>query len=393
MDDRKPLRGAALRNAVSDPSGSIDHLYAGFDLEPHTGWLADLIEDRREPSSSELARIAALSGVPLTVLAGFRKPKESLAIALRSGAAATSDVRKEVERAHTLLQHLTLLASWYPTDDRVRQDSYRRVLRARSFDNYMRRAAQITAQQFRSFMGIDDDEPIDDLTEIVESLGVPVMIERLPRDVHGLTIHDSSGDAWRGLIMVNSYDWWTRQRYTLSHELAHVLYQDENAVIVDRKGEVDRDNLVELRAEYFARYLLAPDAAVRSFWLKHKSDPTEVALARLMMHFGISRDAAKKAVIEVCGVPDSTLAPLLNNAGTVATMMSSAHMLDQWESACASQHDRGASPMLLDLALNAYHEGFISPIIIADILNESDTGKVEKDLAEKGWGPGGLQTG
>jgi Zn-dependent peptidase ImmA (M78 family) len=235
---------------------------------------------------------------------------------------------------------------------------------------------------------LDDLEPIGDFTELVESLGVPVIVTELPGNVHGLTAHDSAGGGWRGVVLVNSSDWWTRQRYTLAHELAHVIFRDDQPVIVDRQGSVGEQDRVEWRAECFARYFLAPNDAVADYWLRHRGVGDEIALAKLMMHFGISRIAAIRALVEVFELPFGRFDSLLPNTARVQDLMSSAGLADQWFMACEAQHEEGASPWLLSLALDAYKHALVSAGVVADVLNRHDVEAVELELSQQGWAPG-----
>lgn len=386
MAEHTPLTGQHLRQALSSGVVSLDQLYRNLGLDAETGWLRELLDARRTPTQSELMRLAAHSGVPLTVLAGVAQPNESLAVALRAGLLdGALDVEPQVARAQRLIAHLRLLESWYRTSTNHRFMRGKNAIRSRSHDTFIKRSAQITAQQLRAILDLSDTEPVLNLSELVESLGVPVFVTHLPDRVHGITVHDSSDSKWRGVIFVHSGDWWTRQRYTLAHELAHVIFQDNQPVIVDRAGSIDERDKVEWRAECFARYFLAPDSAVRSFWARHAREGDEIALAKLMMHFGISRDAAARAISDAAKVPSDRLRPLLSNEVRVRELMESAGLGDLWAESCHNQHEEGVSSWLLELALNAYREGLISPNIVADILNEDDVSAVISDLYKQGW--------
>ncbi|WP_170232176.1 ImmA/IrrE family metallo-endopeptidase [Saccharothrix saharensis] len=372
----------------------MDQIYRSLGLGVGQGWLADVIEGRRAAEKIELARLAVHAQVPLTVLTGAAPPDRNLAVALRAGLVQpAAPVKPAVWRAQKLIEHLRLLTSWYPSDAAPRFERGQTALRAQVKDRHLRKAARLTAEAMRAILRIDDDAPVDDLTALIESLGVPVFVVDLPDHVHGMTVHDvaGSGDAigsgWCGVVLVNSRDWWTRQRYTLAHELAHVIFRDEQPIIVDEVDGVNGRSEPEIRAEYFARYFLAPDVAIQRFWQANRHLSEEIALAKLMIHFGISRTAAQRAVSEVMEIDRGRLAQGLGATELVRDLMASAGMAPAWDDACAHQHEEGASPWMLSLALDAYRHGLVSGSVVADVLGRRDVHEVERELDAQGWMP------
>lgn len=84
----------------------------------------------------------------------------------------------------------------------------------------------------------------------------------------------------RWLISLNASEPWTRQRFSLAHELKHVL--DHPAVDVAYAGEQQAEYL----ADYFAACLLMPRRYVRTVWYEGMQ-----SLAALSEHFGVSERA------------------------------------------------------------------------------------------------------
>ena len=91
----------------------------------------------------------------------------------------------------------------------------------------------------------------------------------------------------------------TRQRYTLAHELGHILAGDGDEVIDQNitTGKTPQ----ETRASAFAAAFLMPAAALRAAF-KGGASPTEVLIADLLSRYRVSLDA---------------LAFRLNNAGII----------------------------------------------------------------------------
>ncbi len=112
-------------------------------------------------------------------------------------------------------------------------------------------AADVT----RSLLGVSPNEPIVNLLGKIESLGVPVFeINRELNDLDGFSL-------WAGLpiprpvIGVSASSPGDRERWTLAHELGHLVLH--GAI----RGSVDE---VEEQADMFAAQLLLPESAMRS---------------------------------------------------------------------------------------------------------------------------------
>lgn len=381
------LRGSQLRTILENGAIPLDQLYSRLGLQAEEGWLADVLDGRRDATRVELARLAAYTQVPLAVLSGVVRPEQSMAVALRAGLLdSPTAVEPVLQRTRRLLEHFRLLASWYPHEVDQRLDYGEKMFRARVDDTYIKRSSQRTAQYLRALLKLEHTQPVGDLREIIESLGVPVFFTELPENIHGVTAHEDLDQRWRALILVNSNDNWTRQRYTLAHELGHVIFRDSQPVIVDDNEEVDETNLVEFRAECFARYFLAPNEAVDKFKVANLSNTAiDKAVAQTMLHFGISRPAAVRALAESFNQPHEFLESSLPS-GSVRALMTTCGYSNEWKAASAGQHDQGASPWLLELALAAYQDSYVSTQVVADILGRSDEiDAVEAELITQGW--------
>ncbi|MCI2418327.1 ImmA/IrrE family metallo-endopeptidase [Saccharopolyspora sp. K220] len=385
--DSSPMRGERLRQLLTADGTALVEAYRSLELTPHTGWLAEVLADRRDPTMSELARLSVHTEIPLAVLVGATDPRANLGVALRSGLVESDvDERADLRRAQHLLEHLRLLTSWYGAEAADRSARAELARRACNHTPYAPEAARRTAQNLRSILGIADDAPIGDLTEIVESIGVPVVVLPLPPNVHGMTVHDECGDDWRSVVFVSSHDPWTRQRYTLAHELAHVLFRDRRTFIIERGDEIDESDVQEWRAECFAGRFLAPEAAVRNWWNAARQDVEERdALARFMLHFGLSRLAAVRTLRG--SFPNRDFTHLTRDPRRVADLMELAGLGEQWRAAGADESEPAASPWLLSMSLDAYRDRLVSAEVVADVLGDPDVTAVERDLVEQGWAP------
>ena len=133
--------------------------------------------------------------------------------------------------------------------------------------------------------------PLTDPAQLIEEVtGVDVATRPLP-GVSGMLLIDPQ----RGtrLILANSDDAAERQRFTLAHELGHLLFGDGAHVDaqVDKAGPAA--NKVETRCHEFARDLLIPVMGITA-WLQRMrsgditSPVDEQHVGLLARHFGVS---------------------------------------------------------------------------------------------------------
>lgn len=89
--------------------------------------------------------------------------------------------------------------------------------------------AEIMANKVRDIWNLGED-PIPDMTELLEERGIKVLILDLPNDFSGLTsiVRRSHGKSEVPVIVISQNVTLERRRFTLAHELAHRLI-DENS--------------------------------------------------------------------------------------------------------------------------------------------------------------------
>jgi transcriptional regulator with XRE-family HTH domain len=227
------------------------------------------------------------------------------------------------------------------------------------------------ALRLRSEIGINDDDlpyELSDLAELLESkLGIDIAFEPLPGGLDGLSI---TRRALR-LALVASDVSATRQRFTLAHELAHLLLGDSQDLRVD-ENVFGRKTDDERRANAFAAAFLMPaDAIKRSMPRGYIS---EEVIAELLGRFGVSLDA---------------LAFRLHNAGIVnaagreriRSMSSSRIALRSGRAAdLQARNDHRVPGNLLLRAADAYVSGDISIRPLAQLLRV-DPGRLLDELS------------
>jgi Zn-dependent peptidase ImmA (M78 family) len=110
----------------------------------------------------------------------------------------------------------------------------------------------MVAEAFRSVAG-SQSGPLDDLATFIEShANVFVVVDSLPSSVDGLALRDPETGC--ALIAANNELTWERQRFTLAHELGHLL-AGEMVIEAVSGGAAPK---AEQAAHEFARNLLVP---------------------------------------------------------------------------------------------------------------------------------------
>ncbi|MGH3697286.1 MAG: helix-turn-helix domain-containing protein [Pseudonocardiaceae bacterium] len=132
----------------------------------------------------------------------------------------------------------------------------------------------------------ESDRLATTLPRVIEQVfGVDVAIEGFPSGFDGLAW---CRDGFR-LILVNNAVSWTRQRFTLAHELGHVLAGDAQNLRVDLDvmAASTRREHTEMRANAFASAFLMPTPTITESWREAGQD----GFARLVGELRVSPSA------------------------------------------------------------------------------------------------------
>ena len=99
--------------------------------------------------------------------------------------------------------------------------------------------------------------------------------DNLPIEVRYLPLKTNHGAVWRlndcWMIHLNSNNTPAKQRFTLYHEIFHILAHCQCQVTpVFRKKNTDELNFNEILADHFAANILLPQKQVRELWTETK---------------------------------------------------------------------------------------------------------------------------
>lgn len=274
----------------------------------------------RRFTSLDLALIAEAGGRTVDWLLTGREPLHA-AVAARSrtgSAPEVAGVEAVMERFTAAYEVLSGLRRPLPLPPlpQVRHDLARHV------DQGERLAADTLAALRTAGVTSVADLGTGDLAAAIERhLGVDVAVTSLPDALDGLAWQT---DAVR-LVLMQRTDRWTRQRFTLAHELGHILAHDAQELIVESHIAPGRQkDLTEVRANVFAANLLMPadevtgacraavepggtalpDDAFRTLVVRFKVSPSALAarLHRLGLVTAAERDRLRVATTVSCHV-------------------------------------------------------------------------------------------
>jgi len=99
------------------------------------------------------------------------------------------------------------------------------------------------------------------LNRIEEVFGIHAAVEELPGGVDGLSY--ASGDV--RIVIIGSTDRSGRHRFTIAHELAHVLFGDGGAEVIEEQLFIASAGNEEARANAFAAAFLMPKREIKEY--------------------------------------------------------------------------------------------------------------------------------
>lgn len=332
--------------------------------------LSRIESGQRRVASHELAELADVLGVTVDDLLGTRQRSAALVLAARVTQAAPVDYRMVAERARQILEADDLLSRIVPAGAPLSMPSvpHEDVL-------VTKEGGRELAMRAREALGLGHG-PIGDLTAIIEEhLGAHVLVEPLPPGVHGFcAVCPSAGELpAAAVIIVNGDDVLGRQRFTLAHELCHLLAGDP--VDVEVLSNQTEKSPAEHRADAFAVAFLAPEEGVRRAVGSQQFD--EALVRRMSRLFGMSHQAMTRRLEEV------GLVRFLSKDHALDIALRASLLAENGEETVR----RRAPVRLLERALRAYDEGRIGIGLIADILGDDDTVVLAERLQADGHGP------
>lgn len=337
------------------------------------------LKGERKLTAGELGVVADELGVSVNVLLD-RQPKRPTLLAtaarIRSMATIGSDdaLQRPYVRAQSLLETKNMLM-------RVLEPSPRpdRLAVSPSVSTYDVKAGEETAERVRAACGLGS-APIHDLEAFVEeTFDVDVLIEPMAKDLEGLLLRDAETGV--AMMLVNSAAVVGRQRFTLAHELGHLVFQDTGLSTPEYTSRQDKG--IERRANAFAAALLVPKVVVLELSEQHvpndgqcRNSGLQAVLTALVSQYGVSRDAAAYRMLN-SGVATKDECYWLRSLPIENAVDDHTGLVDDREGATIPPSQISA------LAIAAYEEAIIGDRTMAEIWGTSP-GEIAAALAAEG---------
>ena len=208
-----------------------------------------------------------------------------------------------------------------------------------------------------------DEDSFDDLPHLIESVfGIDVAVQNLGEGIDGLSW--CQGEF--RLILVSNGVAWTRQRFTLAHELGHALAGDSQDLHVDLDVMAPsmRGRAAEVRANAFAANFLMP---VHLLYAYGAADVTEDLFIRLLHQFGVSPSALAYRLYSVNLIDSTRLAALGSMSSRLAAMRGG--WIEDFRKRTERQSATRVPNLLAEWAFTAYSKGTIGARPLAAVLN------------------------
>ena len=249
----------------------------------------------RRFTSLDLARIAEFGSTTVDWLLTGREPLRP-AVAARTSASALDEhgrgrLKDLVERFTTAHEVIDLLglSPELPELPPVRSDLKRYVDQGVALAEDA--LARLTAAGSSTVGGL---ETADLLQAMEHAFGVDVAKIGLPEGIDGAAWQ---ADGFR-LVMIARTDVPTRQRFTLAHELGHILARDAQDLLTETHlSPGHQKDLTEVRANVFAANLLMPRSEISS--AVREADLTDEQLTTLVVCFQVSPSALAARLVQL----------------------------------------------------------------------------------------------
>ncbi|MGA5158930.1 helix-turn-helix domain-containing protein [Streptomyces pseudogriseolus] len=262
----------------------------------------------RRFSSLDLARIAEATGTTVDYLISGREPVRPRAAARSTGAVAEGAGWAEIEAIASRFQNayevLRLLdrPRFVPDLPEPRADLERYV------DQGERLASDLAEHLAGRGAGSPAGMDLLSLTRLLaDHCGIDVALVEFPSRAA------LSGATWQSegfrIVLLATTQEWTRARFTLAHEVGHLLARDAQDLRADATPQPGKQkDYTEVRANVFAAHFLMPAAEVRAAWERTVADPkapTDAELSELVVTFKVS-PSALAARLNRLGLLDSS---------------------------------------------------------------------------------------
>jgi Zn-dependent peptidase ImmA (M78 family)/transcriptional regulator with XRE-family HTH domain len=376
--DGEAAKPVALRLRAARDSVGLTQAQVAAELGVSRPLLIAIEKGTREPSPTELVRLAEIYRKPVSELLRPTPPPVAIGARFRAalGAASrtedVSDVILQLERQAD--NYLDLLRrTGVPAPGR-----YQPARSISHLDPWQ--AGEDLATEERNRLGMGDG-PIQPLREVLEiDVGLRIFLLPLPRLVAGLFVYV---EALGGCVGVNIDHPTERRRWTMAHEYAHYLANRDRAEITPVTRPRQQPESERFADAFAANFLMPRSGLSRRFHeLKRSKEGkvTPATLVQLAHAYGVSVQALTLRLEDLRLVPPGTWDKLRDND---FQPRAAARMLGLE----SSEQTSDALPLHYRLlAVQLYADGEITETQLARFLNTDIVGarRTYQQLTETG---------
>jgi Zn-dependent peptidase ImmA (M78 family)/DNA-binding XRE family transcriptional regulator len=234
---------------------------------------------------------------------------------------------------------------------------------------------QRLAERVRKLWSLGDDPLPPNLFSLIEDQsGLGIALEPLQERIAGLCARVDD----LAIALIDSSAIVGRQRFTVAHELCHLLLGDGEQVLVDER--LTGRSLVEMRANAFAAFFLMPAKAVRRY-LREREVDEEVAV-ELQYTFGVSLDALLWHLVNLDHISEYRRQQI-HAVGPKALAFRYGYG-GEWKRLEHERNIRRPPRPVHQRALSAYSKGLIGIEPLADLVGRRDVDALRRDLEDQG---------
>lgn len=151
------------------------------------------------------------------------------------------------------------------------------------------RYIEFRANKFREAHGLTATEPVD-VYKLLSKLNVITVFKEMSANFSGMAVKNSIGN----FMMINSSDILARQHFTIGHEIYHLFIQENFKNRICQVGTFNKKDKEEYNADWFASYLLIPEAGIFELLPQDELGFNKISLntiVKIEQYFGVSRSA------------------------------------------------------------------------------------------------------
>jgi Zn-dependent peptidase ImmA (M78 family)/transcriptional regulator with XRE-family HTH domain len=239
---------------------------------------------------------------------------------------------------------------------------------------------ETTAAAVRSEWGIANG-PLIDLIDTIEGRSdVIVAVSQLPETVDGLAVRDPEMPT--ALIAVARTRSWARQRFTIAHELGHLIAGDQ--VIETVKTAAGRSTPNESAASEFARNLLIPQSDLRNIseHLAGRWGPRDIA--KIAWQYRVSPDVVAIQLRRLNLITETQLARFRGLPTDVWSVLGG--WAPEGEALSAAASTRRVPPVLMARATEAWSRALLPVETIARLTGD-EAAELDRRFSALGFEP------